>query len=104
MSARVVPFFKKNDKTEVGNYHPVSILSVLPKTLEKLIYGQGEGYLSLKGLLYEYQSGFKQGQMIHVLYAFLDFIRLQMDKGHFVDMVLFDIQKALIRWIMALCC
>ena len=24
-SARVVPIFKKNDKTEVGNYRPVSI-------------------------------------------------------------------------------
>ena len=28
-SARVVPIFKKNDKTAVGNYRPVSILSII---------------------------------------------------------------------------
>ena len=28
-SARVVPLFKKNDKTEVGNYRPVSILTII---------------------------------------------------------------------------
>ena len=34
-SARVVPLFKKNDKTEVGNYRPfVSILSIISKVLK----------------------------------------------------------------------
>ena len=28
-SARVVPLFKKNDKTEVGYYRPISILSII---------------------------------------------------------------------------
>ena len=28
-SARVVPLFKKSDKTEVGNYRPVSILTII---------------------------------------------------------------------------
>ena len=28
-SARVVPLFKKNDKTEEGNYRPVSILIII---------------------------------------------------------------------------
>ena len=37
-TARVVPLFKKNDKTEVGNYRPVSILSIISKVFEKVIY------------------------------------------------------------------
>ena len=28
-SARVKPLFKKNNRTEVGNYRPVSILSII---------------------------------------------------------------------------
>ena len=36
-SARVVPIYKKNCKTEAGNYRPVSILSVVSKILERII-------------------------------------------------------------------
>ena len=34
-NARVVPLYKKQSKTEPGNYRPVSILSVLPKFLRE---------------------------------------------------------------------
>ena len=44
-TARVVPLFKKNDKTEVGNYRPVSILSIVSKVLERVVYDQMEEYL-----------------------------------------------------------
>jgi hypothetical protein len=35
-SARVVPLFKKDDKTAVGNYRPVSILCIISKILKEL--------------------------------------------------------------------
>ena len=44
-SARVVPLFKKSDKTETGNYRPVSILNIVSKVLERVIYDQFEGVL-----------------------------------------------------------
>ena len=37
-SARVIPLFKKNDKNEVGNYRPVSIVNVISKNLERVVY------------------------------------------------------------------
>ena len=37
-SACVVPLFKKNDNTETGNYRPVSILNIVSKVLERVIY------------------------------------------------------------------
>ena len=58
-SARVIPLFKKNDKTEVGNYRPVSILNVISKILERVIYFQLDDYLSSRDLLYKHQSGFR---------------------------------------------
>ena len=68
-NARVVPLFKKNDKTDVGNYRPVSILSTVSKIFERVIYDQLEEYLVSNNILYEYQSGFRKVffPLIHVL-------------------------------------
>ena len=94
-TARVVPLFKKNDKTDVGNYRPVSILSTVSKIFERVIYDQLEEYLANKNVLYDYQSGFRKGMSTDTCLIHLtDFIRLQMDKGHFVGMLLLDLQKA----------
>ena len=35
--ARVVPLYKKSDKTDVSNYRPVSSLSIISKVFEKVI-------------------------------------------------------------------
>lgn len=35
--AKVIPFYKEGNRTELGNYRPVSILPILDKNLEKLI-------------------------------------------------------------------
>ena len=44
-NARVVPLSKKNQRSDVSNYQPVRVLSVLSKILEKAVYVQLEGYL-----------------------------------------------------------
>ena len=36
-SAKVVPLFKKNDRTEVGNYRPVSILTIISKSYARVV-------------------------------------------------------------------
>ena len=94
-SARVIPLFKKNDKTEVGNYRPVSILNVISKILEIVVYDLLNDYLTSNDLLFKYQSGFRhkfstETYLIHLT----DFIRSHMDKGNFVGMILLDLQKA----------
>jgi len=94
-SARIVPLFKKNHKAEVGNYRPVSILCVLSKILEKIIFDQAQDFLTSHKLPYEFQSGFRQSFSIGTCLIHLsDYIRLQMDKGYLVGTVLLDLQKA----------
>lgn len=94
-SARVKPLYKKNNKTDPGNYRPVSILCVVSKIIERIIYDQLESYLTSNNLLYEYQSGFRRGFSTDTCLIHLsDYIRFQMDKGHLVGMVLLDLQKA----------
>jgi hypothetical protein len=94
-SARVVPLFKKNDKTEVGNYRPVSILCILSKIFERVVYDQIDSYLCDKNLLYKLQSGFrKQFSTDTCLIHLSDHIKFEMDKGNLIGMVLLDLQKA----------
>ena len=94
-SARVVPSFKKSDKTETGNYRPVSILNIVSKVLERVIYDQFEGFLIQNKLLFEYQSGFRRGFSTDTCLTHLsDYIRFQMDKSSLTGMVLLDLQKA----------
>ena len=57
--ARAKPLYKKNSNPDVGNYRPVSILSIVSKNLEKSAYVQFEKFLVDNQLLYELQSGFR---------------------------------------------
>ena len=59
-NAWVVPLFKNIKRSEVGNYRPVSVLSVVSKILERAVYTQLEDYLvKKKKLLFDFQSGFR---------------------------------------------
>ena len=91
----MVPLFKKNDNTETGNYRPVSILNIVSKILERVVYDQFESYLLQNKLIFEYQSGFRRGFSTSTCLTHLsDHIRFQMDKSNFTGMVLLDLQKA----------
>ena len=94
-SARVVPIYKKNSKTEAGNYRPVSILSVVSKIFERIMYDQLESYIKGESLLYEFQSGFRPSFSTDTCLIHLsDFIRKAWDKGNYTGMVVLDLQKA----------
>lgn len=94
-NARVVPIYKKNSKTEAGNYRPVSILSVVSKIFERIMYDQLEKYIKDESLLYEFQSGFRPSFSTDTCLIHLsDFIRNEWDKGNYTGMVVLDLQKA----------
>ncbi|MGL1888436.1 MAG: reverse transcriptase family protein [Reichenbachiella sp.] len=93
--AKVVPIYKKKEKTEPGNYRPVSILSIVSKLFEKIVCEQLTEHLDSNNYLYELQSGFRSSYstdscLIHLS----DYILKQQDKGHYTGMVILDLQKA----------
>jgi len=93
-AARVVPLFKKSDKTKVENYRPVSILAVFSKIFERVVYDQVESYLNEHNILYNFQSGFRTGFSTDTCLIHLsDIIRFQMDSGNFVGMIRLALQK-----------
>ena len=58
--ARVRPIYKKDDRLQVRNYRPVSILNIVSKILERAIYVQLDKYLKDNNILYNHQSGFRK--------------------------------------------
>lgn len=93
--AKVKPLYKKGDRTECGNYRPVSVLCIISKILEKAIYVQMSEYLDKNNLLFQYQSGFRnlystETCLIHLT----DYIREQTALGNYTGMMMIDLQKA----------
>ena len=79
----------------VSNYIPVSLTSIFSKITESLIKDRAMDYLMAYNLISPYQFGFMQGrsctmQLLHVL----DYITKHLDKGHSVEMIYLDFQKA----------
>jgi len=59
----VTPIYKEGEKSEKSNYRPISVLPVLSRLFEKLIYDQLYQYLDRGGFLTSEQSG--SGLCIH---------------------------------------
>ena len=57
--ARVSPIFKDEDKTDPNNYRPISVLPIVSKLIERVVFNQLYTYLNYNNLLTESQSGFR---------------------------------------------
>ena len=56
--ARVVPIFKKNNKTLIQNYRPISILPAISKVVENVMHSQLLEYFRVNTLLSSQQYRF----------------------------------------------
>jgi hypothetical protein len=91
--ARVKPLFKKNSPLEVGNYRPISILSIVYKILERSVYKQLVEILQENKMLYHLQSDFRQKYSTDTyLIYLLDYLRTNNAKGVYTGMIMLDIQ------------
>ena len=64
MLAKVIPLFKKGDKTSIENYRSISLLPCMSKVLEKIINIQLYDYFQSNHLLYKSQYGFRKHHSI----------------------------------------
>lgn len=93
--ARVKPLHKKNNRLEVGNYRPVSILNVISKVLERVVYDQLANYLISIDGIYNFQSGFRGNYSTDTCLVYLsDLLKTNISKGYYTGLVLLDLQKA----------
>ena len=93
--AKIIPLHKGNEKDEINNYRPISILSSISKILERLIHDQLYEYLTKNNLLSEYQSGFRRfhSTTTSLLDATNEWLA-NMDEGKLNSVVFLDLSKA----------
>ena len=91
----IVPIFKDGTRSDALNYRPVSITSLICKSLERIIVLHLNNYLTVNSLISNYQFGFRAGHstLDQLLLTYND-ISLSMDEGKAVDLVFFDYSKA----------
>jgi len=93
--ARITPLFKGGDQTNPMNYRPISVLSVLSKVLEKIVFKQVYKYLDANNILISNQYGFRPNYSTSLaLFELTENIRKDIDTGHVVALVTKDLEKA----------
>ena len=93
--AKVTPIPKTGDLKLPQNYRPISILPVLSKTFEKIIYSRIYSFLQSNNILNKNQFGFRKGYSTEMaLASFVEKITSSLDKGEQTVGVFLDLKKA----------
>ena len=89
------PVFKKSDKRLLNNYRPISLLPIIGKILERLLYDQMFEFLIRNHLIFQNKSVFKPGNScINQLWAITHEIYRSFDACLDIRAVFLDISKA----------
>ena len=93
--ANVLPLYKADDDMLFNNYRPVSLLSVLSKVFERIMYNRLISFLENNKILFKNQFGFrKQHSTYMALMILLDKIVKALENGEFVVGIYLDFSKA----------
>ena len=100
----VTPIYKKDDKSLLSNYRPITPLSQTGKTLERCVHKHMYNYVLERQMLTPFQSGFVPGdsttyQLLHTYHTFCNAV----DDDKDVRAVFCDINNAFDRvWLRGL--
>ena len=93
--ARITLIFKEGDKTEKSNYRPISVLPVISKLFEKLVFNQLYHYVKENSLFTSDQSGFlRLHSTLTCLLKMSDDWYNGLDLSKLVGLVFIDLKKA----------
>ena len=93
--AKVCPIFKNGNVMLFTQYRPVSVLPVMSKVLEKIMYDRLYAFLIDMEILYEYQFGFRPSFSTYLaLIMSVDKITTALERGNYVLGVFLDFSKA----------
>ena len=93
--SNVTAIFKKGDKTDAGNYRPISLTSIVCRILESIIRDKILIHLQEYNLIIKSQHGFwPHRSCLTNLLEFLEVVTKLVDEGHSVDVMFFDFSKA----------
>ncbi|KAF2344529.1 Reverse transcriptase domain [Trinorchestia longiramus] len=93
--ANFTSIFKKRNKQIPNNYRPISLTSVISKTIERLLKVRMTKHLNDQNLINDTQHGFREKRscLTNLLYFFGE-VNCTYDRTKAVDLVYLDFQKA----------
>ena len=93
--AVVKPIFKTGDSASFSNYRPISILPLLSKILEKIIYNRLMTHFSYNKLLSEKQFGFRKGLATYMpILLIQELITKAFEEEEHIVGIFLDLKKA----------
>ena len=93
--AKVIPLYKSEDPKIFSNYRPVSVLPVISKILERIMYNRLIKYLNDNKILYAFQFGFRKNHSAAMaLVTLVDKISKALEGGEFAIGLFLDFSKA----------
>jgi hypothetical protein len=96
--ANICPIHKKDDRSLISNYRPISLLPSISKVQEKIVYQHLYKYLQSNNLLTSKNSGFRAlDSAVNQLLFITDKIHKALENGHEICMVFLDVSKAFDR-------
>jgi hypothetical protein len=93
--AKVIPVFKSGDTSHIQNYRPISLLPVLSKILEKIVYTRLYTYLIKHDILIPAQYGFRKSLSTELAILELqDRVAKYMSSGSWCLGIFLDLSKS----------
>ena len=93
--ANVIPLYKSDDPMYFNHYRPVSLLCILSKVFEKIMYSRLLEFLENYQILYKNQFGFRKKHSTYMaLMILVDKINKSLENGEFVIGIFLDFSMA----------
>ena len=91
----MVPIYKKKEKTNPGNYRPISLLSVINKLIEKTLHKQIFSFLQKNNILNANQYGYQpKKSTTTALIEITEYIKKQLEEKLLTIGIYLDLSKA----------
>ena len=92
--ARVTPLFKQGERSDLNNYRPISVIPVIAKVFERIVYDQLYSFLTKEDVISKQQSGFRSlHSTVTALLEATDSWAFSIDRGNVNAVVFLDLKK-----------
>ena len=93
--AKVSPCYKSDSHASLDNYRPISVLNILSKVIERIVYNQLTTYLEDHELISQSQYGFRRNRSTqHAVTLLTEYIRTNGNNSALTGALYIDLKKA----------